>query len=76
MGASENLAKVIRSDVRKRDTLRLDKQSADGIFAGNDMLLSKPVSPEPLMEPEHESEILNPANDDAVAKLDEQVKQN
>ena len=76
LGASENLAKVIRGDVRKRDTLRLDKQAVDGIFAGNDMLLSKPVSPEPLMEPEHESEILNPANDEAVAELDEQVKQN
>ncbi|MEO1748103.1 MAG: monovalent cation:proton antiporter-2 (CPA2) family protein [Pseudomonadota bacterium] len=60
LGASEALAKTIRNDVRKRDEQRLAIQAADGIFAGAHMLLNKPVSPEPLMEPQQEAEILNP----------------
>ncbi|MEO1701054.1 MAG: monovalent cation:proton antiporter-2 (CPA2) family protein [Pseudomonadota bacterium] len=72
LGASEDLAKVIRKDVRRRDAERLDIQAADGIFAGGHMLLNKPVSPEPLMEPQRESEILNPAKDGVKEKLNEE----
>ncbi|MEO0543657.1 MAG: monovalent cation:proton antiporter-2 (CPA2) family protein [Pseudomonadota bacterium] len=72
LGASEALAKVIRNDVRRRDEERLDIQAADGIFAGGHMLLNKPVSPEPLMEPHRESEILNPAKDGVQEKLSEE----
>ncbi|MEO1746936.1 MAG: NAD-binding protein, partial [Pseudomonadota bacterium] len=70
LGASENLAKVIRNDVRKRDEERLKIQAVDGIFAGTDKLHIEPVSPEPLMQPDHEAEILNPANDDSVKALE------
>ncbi|MEM1376134.1 MAG: monovalent cation:proton antiporter-2 (CPA2) family protein [Pseudomonadota bacterium] len=73
LGTSENLAKVIRNEVRKRDSLRLDKQAVDGIYAGTDMLHRKPVSPEPLIEPTTESEILNPEDDHVEETLSEQA---
>ncbi|MEL6201628.1 MAG: monovalent cation:proton antiporter-2 (CPA2) family protein [Pseudomonadota bacterium] len=72
LGASEALAKTIRNDVRKRDEQRLAIQAADGIFAGTHMLLNKPVSPEPLMEPEREAEILNPDRDGIEEKLNQE----
>jgi len=72
LGASEALAKTIRNDVRKRDEQRLAIQAADGIFAGAHMLLNKPVSPEPLMEPEREAEILNPDRDGIEEKLNQE----
>ncbi|MEL6817233.1 MAG: monovalent cation:proton antiporter-2 (CPA2) family protein [Pseudomonadota bacterium] len=72
LGASEALAKTIRNDVRKRDEQRLAIQAADGIFAGTHMLLNKPVSPEPLMEPQREAEILNPDRDGIEEKLNQE----
>ncbi len=61
LGAPEELASRIRDDVRKRDEERLRVQAVDGIYAGGDMLHTRPVTPEPLIKPQREAKVINPA---------------
>ena len=51
LGMEETIAYEIGEDVRRRDEERLLLQASEGIYAGADMLLSKPVTPEPLIKP-------------------------
>jgi glutathione-regulated potassium-efflux system protein KefB len=46
--------------VRRRDRDRLGLQQAEGIAAGRDLVWQKRVRPEPLSEPRHKGEALNP----------------
>jgi len=51
LGIDERTAYDISEDMRERDEERLVIQASEGIYAGTDMLLSKPVTPEPLIKP-------------------------
>jgi monovalent cation:proton antiporter-2 (CPA2) family protein len=46
--------------VRRRDRDRLALQQAEGIAAGRDLVWQRRVRPEPLSEPRHKGEALNP----------------
>jgi CPA2 family monovalent cation:H+ antiporter-2 len=55
LGTSEDVAYEIMEDIRNRDEDRLHIQAAEGLMAGNDLLLTRPVTPEPLIKPTRES---------------------
>jgi len=55
LGTSEDVAYEIMEDIRRRDEDRLHIQAAEGLMAGNDLLLTRPVTPEPLIKPTRES---------------------
>ena len=55
LGIEETIAYEIGEDMRRRDEERLLLQASEGIYAGTDMLLSKPVTPEPLIRPKPRS---------------------
>lgn len=59
LGATEDLALEISLDVRRRDEERLALQAVEGILAGREKLLTRPVTPEPLIKPKRESERLD-----------------
>lgn len=56
LGVSEDLAHEIMQDIRQRDEDRLHLQAAEGLSAGNDLLLTRPVTPEPLVKPTREAQ--------------------
>ena len=51
LGIEDALARQIVDDVRRRDTQRLKLQEAEGIYAGNDLVTTHVVTPEPLVKP-------------------------
>lgn len=51
LGLSEQNSHDIAKEVRHRDEERLALQEAEGIAAGFDKILTKPVKPEPLVKP-------------------------
>jgi CPA2 family monovalent cation:H+ antiporter-2 len=55
LGVPEDVAIGIADDIRKRDEARLAIQAVDGISAGREMLLNRPVQPEPLVKPKKEA---------------------
>ncbi len=56
LGMDEEIADEIVSDTRRRDEDRLKVQAIEGIYAGNDMLHTRPVTPEPLIKPKRAAE--------------------
>ena len=56
--------------IRKRDLERLALQQAEGITAGRGLTWARRLRPEPLSEPLHESEALNPEAAELVQKED------
>lgn len=54
LGTSEDMARAIRDDVRRRDEERLAIQAVEGMSAGLDRLHVRPVTPEPLIKPARE----------------------
>ncbi len=56
LGTSEEIASEIVEDVRRRDEERLAIQSVEGIYAGNDKMRVRPVTPEPLIKPKREGQ--------------------
>ena len=59
LGTSEEQALEISHDVRHRDEERLAMQAVEGLLAGREKLLTRPVTPEPLIKPKRESERLD-----------------
>jgi CPA2 family monovalent cation:H+ antiporter-2 len=59
LGLSHDEATDIVDDIRHLDYERLLVQRSEGIQAGRHMLHTKPVKPEPLIEPRTESEALD-----------------
>ena len=59
LGISDALATEIIDDVRKRDEERLRMQATDGIAAGDHMVHTRPVTPEPLSKPTKEGKIVD-----------------
>ncbi len=61
LGMDESTAALIREDVRRRDEERLALQQVEGLAAGRDRWLTKPVTPEPLIKPTRESRRIDKA---------------
>jgi CPA2 family monovalent cation:H+ antiporter-2 len=59
LGVDEERVTEISHDVRHRDEERLAMQAVEGILAGREKLLTRPVSPEPLIKPKRKSERLD-----------------
>ena len=62
LGQDEEQALETAADVRQRDEERLRRQAAEGISAGRETIYRKPVTPEPLVKPKHESRRLDSAD--------------
>jgi glutathione-regulated potassium-efflux system protein KefB len=60
LGLAHERAVEVADYIRQRDLDRLALQQAEGIMAGRDLAWKRRVRPEPLSEPLHESEALNP----------------
>jgi glutathione-regulated potassium-efflux system protein KefB len=60
LGLAHERAVEVADYIRERDLERLALQQAEGITAGRDLTFARRVQPEPLSEPLHESEALNP----------------
>lgn len=55
LGVPMDEAMAIAEDIRERDETRLQLQQAEGIAAGREFLLNRPVVPEPLIKPRQEA---------------------
>ncbi len=55
MGFDEETVAEIGEDVRRRDEERLAIQAVEGLYAGTDMLKTRPMTPEPLVKPSREA---------------------
>ncbi len=66
LGVSEDLAYEIVQDIRQRDEDRLHLQAAEGLSAGNDLLLTRPVTPEPLVKPTREAQRIDTVPDEEI----------
>ncbi|QND52007.1 potassium transporter TrkA [Phyllobacterium sp. 628] len=66
LGTSEDVAYEIMEDIRNRDEDRLHIQASEGLMAGNDLLLTRPVTPEPLIKPTRESKRIDTVEDEAM----------
>ncbi|NDV86069.1 potassium transporter TrkA [Aurantimonas aggregata] len=65
LGIDDALAERIVEDVRARDIERLKLQEVEGLYAGNDMVTTRPVTPEPLVKPRQTAQAVErPAGDD------------
>ncbi|MBB3313164.1 CPA2 family monovalent cation:H+ antiporter-2 [Rhizobium sp. BK196] len=63
LGVAEVDAYEIGEDIRKRDEARLVLQVSEGLQAGQDLLFSKPIHPEPLVKPKR---VPDPFDDDPL----------
>jgi monovalent cation:proton antiporter-2 (CPA2) family protein len=63
LGLDPERAQEIEDFVRARDLDRLALQQAQGLSAGLELLQTRLVQPEPLSEPRHDAQSLNPAAD-------------
>lgn len=59
LGTAEEQALEISHDIRRRDEERLAMQAVAGMLAGQEKLLTRPVTPEPLIKPKRKSERLD-----------------
>ena len=59
LGLDEVRIQEILEETRRRDEERLKVQAVEGIYAGINMLHTKPVTPEPLIKPKKEAERLD-----------------
>src|SRR6266436_4178608 len=60
LGLAHQRAVEVADYIRERDLERLALQQAEGITAGRDLMFARRVQPEPLSQPLHKSEALNP----------------
>ena len=56
LGSSESWAIEVEDMIRKLDEERLALQAAEGIYAGSEKILTRPVVPEPLIKPKPKKE--------------------
>lgn len=59
LGRSHEHARHIIEEVRVRDRQRLSLQQAEGLYAGNHLMVHHDIEPEPLKPPSHPSKALN-----------------
>lgn len=74
LGHSEDLARDIETTIRRLDEERLTIQAADGIFAGGDKVLTRPVSPEPLIKPKRTAEVFDNRDDETVLRANDNLR--
>ncbi|RLQ89350.1 potassium transporter TrkA [Notoacmeibacter ruber] len=74
LGLDERLAHEIEKDVRQRDEERLAIQQVEGLFAGQEKMLTSPV-PEPLIEPKKRREAARAAQEKATKEDSSDTKQ-
>ena len=55
LGMDEIEATAIADDIRRRDEARLQLQAVDGISAGRELMINRPMQPEPLIKPRKEA---------------------
>jgi glutathione-regulated potassium-efflux system protein KefB len=60
LGLARERAVEVADYIRERDLERLALQQAEGLTAGRDLMFARRVQPEPLSQPLHKSEALNP----------------
>ena len=70
LGLSHDAAATVETDMRRRDEERLTLQLAEGMMAGSHLMHTKPVMPEPLVEPKRQAKALNPEAE-AVTRQEE-----
>jgi len=68
LGMSENEAEEIGDDIRRRDEERLQIQAVEGLGAGREMLLNRPVRPEPLIKPKRAAVVEDVSSETAVTE--------
>ncbi|HET7412025.1 MAG TPA: cation:proton antiporter, partial [Pararhizobium sp.] len=68
LGMDEATAYAIGEDMRERDEERLALQMTEGILAGANMLLSRPVTPEPLIKPKQRKTEATPEAEEERAR--------
>jgi glutathione-regulated potassium-efflux system protein KefB len=66
LGLDPQRARETEVDVRRRDRERLALQRAEGLYAGIDMLHTRPVQPTPLVKPRRQTRALNPEAGDII----------
>lgn len=59
LGTDEETARDILEDVRRRDEERLALQAVEGVQAGRDSYVTRPMTPEPLIKPKREAKRLD-----------------
>ena len=60
LGFTHDEARIVEEDIRRRDAERMALQLAEGeILAGKNLMHTRPVVPEPLVQPKHASTALN-----------------
>src|SRR5262249_49783567 len=67
LGLDADAARVVADYVRDRDLARLEREKAEGITAGREVLVRKPP-PEPLSEPERVAKPLNPEAEQLIER--------
>ncbi len=72
LGKTPEEAGEIVEEVRRLDRERLMVQYREGLYAGADRLHTKPVTPEPLIEPSHGPEALDERSREMVEEDNEQ----
>lgn len=60
LGFAREAAKDVEAEMRRRDAERLALQLAEGEAAGGHLIHTRPVRPEPLLEPKRPGRALNP----------------
>lgn len=66
LGFTRDQATEVEEDIRRRDAERLALQLAEGEMAGNNLIHSRVVNPEPLVKPKHVARALNQEAEDAT----------
>jgi CPA2 family monovalent cation:H+ antiporter-2 len=73
LGIDDALAERIVEDVRARDIERLKLQEVEGLYAGNDMMTTRPVTPEPLIKPRQIASPAKPLPDNDEPRQSEEM---
>ncbi|MEM9330122.1 MAG: monovalent cation:proton antiporter-2 (CPA2) family protein [Pseudomonadota bacterium] len=71
LGHTHEQAEEIVDEVRHLDNERLKVQYREGIYAGQDIMHTRPVIPEPLVEPQHPAEALDERSREMVEEIDD-----
>ena len=71
LGHTHEEAADIIDEVRYLDNERLKVQYREGIYAGQDIAPTRPVTPEPLVQPQHPAEALDERSREVVAESEE-----
>ena len=70
LGATVEEAEEIEADMRTRDAERFERQRAEGLQGGRDLMHTRPVQPEPLTMPRREGRVVM-TEDETPAEQDE-----